>query len=60
MFKNYSTIEFFFYIRSVPKHAHYVCEDFASAVNLASRPPLSDLIETIWILGGTQVYKVKT
>ncbi|KAG7333330.1 hypothetical protein KOW79_003465 [Hemibagrus wyckioides] len=44
-------------LRSVPKHAHYVCEEFVSAVHLASCPPLSDLIETIWILGGTKVYK---
>ncbi|KAB5574810.1 hypothetical protein PHYPO_G00213410 [Pangasianodon hypophthalmus] len=44
-------------LMSVPKHAHYMCEDFVSAVKLASHPPLSDLVETIWILGGTQVYK---
>ncbi|XP_060779729.1 zgc:153031 [Neoarius graeffei] len=44
-------------LTSVPKHAHYMCEDFVSAVKLASHPPLSDLVETIWILGGTQVYK---
>ncbi|XP_027017765.1 zgc:153031 [Tachysurus fulvidraco] len=44
-------------LRSVPKHAHYVCEEFVSAVHLASHPPLSDLVETIWILGGAKVYK---
>ncbi|KAI5623900.1 hypothetical protein C0J50_16581, partial [Silurus asotus] len=44
-------------LMSVPKHAHYLCEEFASAVKLASRLPLSDHIETIWILGGTRVYK---
>lgn len=62
IFENSSTIELNFHFciaRSVPNHAHYVCEDFASAVKLASLPPLSDLVETIWILGGTQVYKVR-
>ncbi|KAM9481717.1 dihydrofolate reductase [Clarias gariepinus] len=44
-------------LMSVPKHAHYICQEFYSAVELASRPPLSDLIETIWILGGTRVYR---
>lgn len=43
---------------AVPEQAHYVCTDLDSAVRLASQPPLADLIETIWIVGGTQVYKV--
>ncbi|XP_031139304.1 dihydrofolate reductase isoform X1 [Sander lucioperca] len=42
---------------TVPDHAHFLCQDFESAVRLAAQPPLADLIETIWIVGGTQVYK---
>ncbi|XP_076841290.1 dihydrofolate reductase [Brachyhypopomus gauderio] len=44
-------------LRSVPEHAHYLCEDFDGMIHLASLPPLSSLVETIWILGGAQVYK---
>lgn len=43
---------------TVPDQAHYVCTDLDSAVHLASQPSLADLIENIWIVGGTQVYKV--
>lgn len=45
-------------LETVPDHAHFVCKDFNTAVNLVSEPPLADLIETIWIVGGVQVYKV--
>ncbi|KAM7396435.1 hypothetical protein PAMP_019472 [Pampus punctatissimus] len=41
----------------VPDHAHFLCQDFESAVRLAAQHPLSDLIETIWIVGGTHVYQ---
>ncbi|XP_027858206.1 dihydrofolate reductase [Xiphophorus couchianus] len=44
-------------LSSAPDHAHFLCQDFESAVRLAALPPLSDIIETIWILGGTQVYE---
>ncbi|KAM4733813.1 dihydrofolate reductase [Anableps anableps] len=44
-------------LSSVPDHAHFVCREFESAVRLAAEPPLSDIIETIWVLGGTQVYE---
>lgn len=43
---------------TVPDHAHFLCRDFDSAIRLAAEPPLADLIETIWIVGGVQVYKV--
>lgn len=43
---------------TVPDHAHFVCESLDAAVRLASEPPLADLIEIIWIVGGAQVYKV--
>ncbi|KAI4825066.1 hypothetical protein KUCAC02_020765 [Chaenocephalus aceratus] len=42
---------------SPPDHAHFVCSDLEAAVRLAGSPPLADLIETIWIVGGVQVYK---
>lgn len=42
----------------VPDHGHFVGQDLESAVHLISQPPLADLIETIWIVGGAQVYKV--
>lgn len=44
-------------LETAPKHAHFLSKDFASAVLLASQPPLSDIIETIWVVGGTRVYK---
>ncbi|XP_072551345.1 dihydrofolate reductase [Salminus brasiliensis] len=44
-------------LRSPPKLAHYVCEDFDEMIRLASQPPLTDLIETIWVIGGTEVYR---
>ncbi|XP_004570854.1 dihydrofolate reductase [Maylandia zebra] len=42
---------------TVPDHAHFLCRDFDSAIRLAAEPPLADLIETIWIVGGVQLYK---
>ncbi|RXN11017.1 cryptochrome-1-like isoform X2 [Labeo rohita] len=44
-------------LSAVPPHAHYLCKDFGSAIHLASEPPLCHIVETIWILGGTEVYK---
>ncbi|XP_038161509.1 dihydrofolate reductase [Cyprinodon tularosa] len=44
-------------LSSVPDHAHFLCQDLESAVRLATEPPLADIIETIWIIGGTQVYE---
>ncbi|CAL8358029.1 unnamed protein product [Lota lota] len=41
----------------VPDNAHYLSKDFEGAIRLAASPPLSDIIETIWVVGGTQVYK---
>ncbi|XP_037623122.1 dihydrofolate reductase-like [Sebastes umbrosus] len=42
---------------AAPDHAHFLCPDLDSAARLAAQPPLADLIETIWVVGGTQVYK---
>lgn len=44
-------------MNTVPDHAHFLCQDFDSAIRLAAEPPLADLIETIWIAGGTRVYE---
>nr|XP_019957670.1 PREDICTED: dihydrofolate reductase-like [Paralichthys olivaceus] len=44
-------------LNKVPDNAHYLSKDFESAVRLCSEPPLADLIETIWVVGGMQVYK---
>uniref|UniRef100_A0AAV2L554 dihydrofolate reductase n=1 Tax=Knipowitschia caucasica TaxID=637954 RepID=A0AAV2L554_KNICA len=44
-------------LETAPEHAHFLCKDFESAVLLASQPPLSDIVETIWVVGGTRVYK---
>ncbi|XP_034541456.1 dihydrofolate reductase isoform X2 [Notolabrus celidotus] len=43
-------------LNTVPDHANFLCQDFESAIHLATQPPLADLIETIWVVGGTQVY----
>ncbi|XP_068579157.1 zgc:153031 [Cebidichthys violaceus] len=44
-------------LETVPDHAHFLCQDLDSAARLAAQHPLADLIETIWIVGGTQVYE---
>ncbi|XP_029010120.1 zgc:153031 isoform X2 [Betta splendens] len=43
-------------LKAAPDHAHFLCQDFESAVRLASEPPLADLVETIWVIGGARVY----
>ncbi|XP_028304739.1 dihydrofolate reductase [Gouania willdenowi] len=42
---------------SAPDHAHFLRDDFESAIRLAAEPPLAEIIETIWVIGGTQVYQ---
>ncbi|XP_075995129.1 dihydrofolate reductase [Genypterus blacodes] len=44
-------------LSTVPDHAHSLHEDLRSVTLLATQPPLADLIETIWIVGGSQVYQ---
>lgn len=44
-------------LNTAPHHAHFLCHDFENAILLATRFPLADIIETIWVVGGTQVYK---
>ncbi|XP_075061505.1 dihydrofolate reductase-like [Mixophyes fleayi] len=43
-------------LREVPKFAHYICRNEEEVVTLVSAPPLSDEIETIWVLGGVECY----
>ncbi|XP_063786634.1 dihydrofolate reductase-like [Pseudophryne corroboree] len=43
-------------LREVPKYADYICHDEEEVVKLVSSPPLSDQIETIWVLGGVECY----
>uniref|UniRef100_A0A8C2K2M1 dihydrofolate reductase n=1 Tax=Cyprinus carpio TaxID=7962 RepID=A0A8C2K2M1_CYPCA len=42
---------------ALPPCAHYLCKDFGSVIHLASEPPLCHIVETIWVLGGPDVYK---
>ncbi|XP_037307998.2 zgc:153031 [Pungitius pungitius] len=44
-------------LKEVPDHAHFLCKDLDAAARLAVQSPLADLIETIWVVGGTQVYE---
>ncbi|XP_028814476.1 dihydrofolate reductase isoform X2 [Denticeps clupeoides] len=44
-------------LRCAPEGAHYLCPDFRSAVDLVSESPLKDVVETVWVLGGTSVYR---
>ncbi|XP_058883044.1 zgc:153031 [Acipenser ruthenus] len=43
-------------LSSVPKHAQYLCSDLQGSVKLGSTHPLSEVIETIWIIGGVEPY----
>ncbi|KAJ8379055.1 hypothetical protein AAFF_G00231460 [Aldrovandia affinis] len=44
-------------LSAVPEHAHHLCHDFDSAVQLASCGPISEQVETIWVNGGAEVYR---
>uniref|UniRef100_A0A667XG03 dihydrofolate reductase n=1 Tax=Myripristis murdjan TaxID=586833 RepID=A0A667XG03_9TELE len=44
-------------LSAAPDHAHFLCRDFESSVPLAALPPLADVIETIWVVGGSRVYE---
>ncbi len=48
------------YFSAAPPRAHYLCKDFGSVIHLASEPPLCHIVETIWVLGGREVYKVRS
>jgi hypothetical protein len=40
--------------------AHMVCPSLESAVESLQSPPLTDKIESVFVLGGTRVYEVYT
>lgn len=42
-----------------PPRAQYLCKDFESVIRLVSEPPLCHIVESIWVLGGPEVYKVR-
>ncbi|KAJ8373637.1 hypothetical protein SKAU_G00042170 [Synaphobranchus kaupii] len=44
-------------LSTVPEHAHHLCQEFESAVQLAITGPHSQLLETIWVVGGAEVYR---
>ncbi|KAM5170192.1 dihydrofolate reductase-like isoform 1-T2 [Mantella aurantiaca] len=41
----------------LPKHAHYMCRNEEEVVELVSKTPLSEEIETLWVLGGVECYE---
>uniref|UniRef100_UPI00398F5BCD dihydrofolate reductase n=1 Tax=Pristiophorus japonicus TaxID=55135 RepID=UPI00398F5BCD len=43
-------------LSSVPENANYLCRDLPSALVLCSLPPLSEEVETIWVIGGVKPY----
>ena len=46
--------------RVPPCGAHHVCDSVLSAVRMLSDPPFADTVEQIFVLGGTEVYRVNT
>ena len=48
------------FIRTPPRGSHHVCDSVLSAVKMLSGPPFSSTVEGIFVLGGTEVYRVIT
>ena len=48
------------FIRTPPRGSHHVCDSVLSAVKMLSAPPFSSTVEEIFVLGGTEVYRVIT
>ena len=46
-------------IRFPPCGAHHVCDSVSAAVQMLSNSPFTDTVEEIFVLGGTEVYRVK-
>ncbi|XP_077324603.1 dihydrofolate reductase-like [Lithobates pipiens] len=44
-------------LSDLPKYAHYICRNEEEVMELLSKPPLSEEIETVWVLGGVECYK---
>ena len=47
------------YHREPPEHVHHVATNLKEALEIASRPPLCDVVDKIWVLGGVSIYKVR-
>jgi len=47
-------------IRLPPRGAHHVCDSVLSAVQMLSDSPFTDTVEEVFVLGGTEVYRVDT
>ncbi|XP_030070711.1 dihydrofolate reductase isoform X2 [Microcaecilia unicolor] len=43
-------------LSSAPEYVHYVCPSMMDAIKMASTPPLSENLETIWVIGGVEPY----
>ena len=48
----------YFIFRVCPLHVSYLAGSLKEALQLLAQPPLRDQIETIWVMGGQQVYEV--
>uniref|UniRef100_A0A4W3IZ63 dihydrofolate reductase n=1 Tax=Callorhinchus milii TaxID=7868 RepID=A0A4W3IZ63_CALMI len=44
-------------LSAVPDNANYLCQNLNSALQLTSIPPLSEEIETIWVIGGAKLFE---
>ena len=48
----------FYNFSSKEEHLDFIATDFQHAVSIASSPPVSDIAEAIWVMGGQGVYQV--
>ncbi len=48
----------FFVVRSCPEYVHHLARDFHEALYIATEGPASHLADTVWVMGGQEVYKV--
>jgi len=44
-------------LKEPPEGAHYLANSMEECLNLLEKPPLCDEIESVWVIGGTQIYK---
>lgn len=51
-------MHYLLFFRSPPGAAHHVCSSVLSAVQMLSSPPFTDTVEGIFVVGGTEVYRV--
>lgn len=55
---HYIFVFVYFFPRSPPCGAHHVCDSVLSAVQMLSAPPFTNTVEQVFVLGGTEVYRV--